>query len=93
MPSQPRAQACSKMVAPSPSKCVLKAIPSLVPRSKSASTALRRFERLPPKVLAVEFDQVEGTEHSGMVILTVADEVEDREPVLIDDNGLAVERA
>jgi hypothetical protein len=54
---------------------------------------LAALERLPPKVLAVEFDQVEGTEHNGMVILAVADEVEDREPVLIDDDGLAIEGA
>jgi hypothetical protein len=51
------------------------------------------LERLPPKVLAVEFDQVEGTEHGGIVILAVADEVEDREPGLIDDYRLAIERA
>ena len=44
------------------------------------------LERLPPKVLAVEFDQVEGAEHGGMVVPVVTDEVEDREPVLTDDD-------
>jgi hypothetical protein len=51
------------------------------------------LKRLPPKVLPVQFDQVESTEHDGIVILAIAEEVEDREPVLIDDDRLAVERA
>jgi hypothetical protein len=54
---------------------------------------LAALDRLPPKVLAVEFDQIESAEHSGVVVLPIADQVEDREPVRIDDDGLAVERA
>ena len=42
--------------------------------------SLAALERLPSEVLAVDFDQVESAEDSGMVILAVADEVEDREP-------------
>ena len=39
------------------------------PARQAVEESLAALEWLPPKVLAVEFDQVEGTEHSGMVIL------------------------
>ena len=45
------------------------------------------------QVLAVKFDQVEGTEHGGVVVLLVADQVKDREAVLIDNNRLAIDDA
>ena len=54
---------------------------------------LAALDRLPPEVLAVEFDQIESAEHGGVVVLPIADQIEDREPVRIDDDGLAVERA
>ena len=51
------------------------------------------LDRLPPEVLAVEFGQVESAEHGGVIVMPIADQIEDREPVRVDDDGLAVERA
>ena len=40
---------------------------------------------------SVELDQVEGAEHGGMVVVPVAEEIEDRETLSIDDDGLAID--
>ena len=34
---------------------------------------LAALDRLPAKVLAVEFDQIEGAEHGGMVVMPIAE--------------------
>ena len=39
---------------------------------------LALFEWLPTKVIAIQFDQVEGTEHGGIVKLPVAQQLEHR---------------
>ena len=35
------------------------------------------LDRLPPEVLAVEFSQVESTEYGGLIVLPIADQIED----------------
>jgi hypothetical protein len=55
--------------------------------------ALALLERRPAQVLAVKFDQVERAEHGGVVVLPVANQVKDREAVLIDNNRLAIDDA
>jgi hypothetical protein len=37
-----------------------------------------------------QFEQVEGAEHGGSVVPVSANQVEDREPILVADDGLAV---
>jgi hypothetical protein len=63
------------------------------PAQQFGQSALALLERRPAQVLAVKFDQVEGTEHGGVVVLLVADQVKDREAVLIDNNRLAIDDA
>ena len=93
MPSQPSAQACLKMIAPSPAKCLLKAMPSLVPRMISANVRLRSSSRAPAEVLAVEFDQIEGAKHGGVVAKPITESVEYREAAFVHHDGLAVNEA
>jgi hypothetical protein len=64
-----------------------------VSRKQIGEHGLAALDRLPPEVLAVELDQIEGAEHGGIVVMPMADQIEDWEPVLIDDDRLAVERA
>ena len=51
------------------------------------------LERHPTEVFAVEFDQIEGTEHCCVVMVAITEEFENREPLPIDDNGLAINDA
>jgi hypothetical protein len=51
------------------------------------------FERSPAEILAVELDQVECTQHDGMVAKPIAEHVKHREAALVDHDRLAVERA
>ena len=54
---------------------------------------LAALDRLPAEVLAVEFNQIERAQQGGVVVLAIADEVEDREAVRVDDDRLPVEHA
>ena len=54
---------------------------------------LAAFERLPPEVRAVRFDQVESAQDGRVVAKPVAQDVEDRKAVLVDHDGLAVDHA
>jgi hypothetical protein len=36
---------------------------------------------------------LEGAEHSGAIMLSVAQQVKDRKPIVIDDDGFAVNEA
>ena len=47
----------------------------------------------PAKVFAVEFDQIEGAEHGGVVAKPIMESVEYREAAFVDDDGLAVDDA
>ena len=60
---------------PSPSKCLLKAIPSLVARSSLAS-ALLRLSSGAAKALSVERDQIESAQHGGMVAKPITERIE-----------------
>jgi hypothetical protein len=51
------------------------------------------LDRHAPQVLAVQFEQVESAEHGGGVVPVPTDQVEDREPILVADDGLTVEQA
>ena len=51
----------------SPSKCLLEGDPVARAAEQIGEHGLASLDRLPPKVLAVEFDQVEGTEHGNMI--------------------------
>jgi hypothetical protein len=55
--------------------------------------ALALLERLLAEIEAVEFDQIEGTEHCCVVMVAITEEFENREPLPIDDNGLAINDA
>ena len=60
---------------------------------KFGEHCLAVFERLPPEVRAVRFDQVESAQDGRVVAKPVAEDVEDRETVLVDHDGLAVDHA
>ena len=47
----------------------------------------------PSDILAVEFDEIEGTEHSGVVAKPIPESVEYREAAFVDHDGLAVHDA
>ena len=47
----------------------------------------------PSKVFAVEFDQIEGTEHGGVVAKPITESVEYREAAFVDHDGLTVNDA
>ena len=48
---------------------------------------LAALDRLPPEVFAVKFDQIERAEDGGVVVMPITDQIEDREPVRVDDDG------
>jgi hypothetical protein len=93
MPSQPSAQACLKMLAPSPLNCSFSAMPSCGSRSNPASLRLRSSIGLPPDVLAVHLQQIEGAEHCARVGAMTTDEVEHRKPTVIADDGFTIDDA
>ena len=45
------------------------------------------------QIPGINFDQVERAEHSRMVVTPVAQQAENRKPILVDDDGLAVNSA
>jgi hypothetical protein len=55
--------------------------------------SLALLDRHVPQVLAVHFEQVESAEHGGGVVPVPTDQVEDREPILVADDGLTVDQA
>ena len=52
--------------------------------------ALAVFEGCAALVFAIKLNEIEGAENSGMVVLPVAEQLKDRQPVMINDNRLAV---
>jgi hypothetical protein len=76
------------MTAPSPLWCSLKAMPSIDGRSSFARVAL--LYRRPPQIVAVELEQVESTE-DHIVTAPAPQQIEDRKPVGVADDGLAVD--
>ncbi len=54
---------------------------------------LALLERRTPEVFAVKRDQVEGAEDGGMILLPVAEQIENREPVAVHDDRFAVDYA
>jgi limonene-1,2-epoxide hydrolase len=44
-----------------------------------AKPGLALLDRQPAQILAVEFEQVEGAEHGGVVVAKRTDQLEDRE--------------
>ncbi len=46
-----------------------------------------------PEVFAVEFDQIEGTEHGSVVAKSITESVEYREAAFVDHDGLTVHDA
>jgi hypothetical protein len=54
-------------------------------------SAFALLKRLLAEIEAVELYEVEGAEHSGMVVMPIAKHVEHRKALLIDDDRLAVE--
>ena len=55
--------------------------------------ALAVFEGRAAQVFAIKLNEIEGAENSGMVVLPVAEQLKDRQPVMINDNRLAVYEA
>ena len=47
----------------------------------------------PSEVLAVEFDQIEGTEHGGMIAEAKTERIKYRQAAFVHDNRLAVDYA
>src|SRR5262245_32046194 len=76
MPSRPSWQAWAKTIGPSPSICSLKRIPGPALTTIDASVALRTSSGSRRRVVAVQFDQVEGTEKYALVGAVVTDEIE-----------------
>jgi hypothetical protein len=60
---------------------------------KLRQDALALFDGRAPRVLAVEFEEVERAEHGGGIIRYPVDQVENGEPAVVADDGLAVEQA
>ena len=63
-------------------------------REQARERRLAHHERLAPKIIAIEFDQVEGIEEHRRVMAPVSDAIEGRDPILtaghrlpIDDTG------
>jgi hypothetical protein len=54
--------------------------------------ALEIFNRRAAQVFAIQFDQIEGNEHSGVAMSLVADQVKDGKAVAISDNRFAVDQ-
>ena len=46
-------------------------------RKQIGEHGLAALDQLPPEVLAVELDQIEGAEHGGIVVMPMADQIED----------------
>jgi hypothetical protein len=66
----------------------LKAIPSSTPRSRSAST-LTVLKPSTAEVLAVEFDEIEGAQHGGVIAKPITECVKYREAAFVHHDGLA----
>ena len=54
---------------------------------------LAHFERIAPKVIAVELDQVEGIKEHGVVMLPVPDAIEGCNSIVTAHDGFAVDDA
>ena len=67
------------MISPSPSKCLLKAMPSSGVAEEIGQRVLSILKSRPAKVFAVEFDQIEGAQHGGVVAKPITESVEYRE--------------
>ena len=57
---------------------------------KGRQRVLSILKPCPAKVLAVEFDQIEGAQHGGVVAKPIPESVEYREAAFVDHDGLAV---
>ena len=92
MPSQPRAQACLKMIAPSPVWLVEgDALAGMIEKRRQDALALLDWRA--PQVLAIEFEEVERAEHGGGIMTVPADQVENGKSAFVADHGLAVDQA
>ena len=60
---------------------------------KGRQRVLSILKPRPAKVFAVEFDQIEGAEHGGVVAKPITESVEYREAAFVDHDGLAVHDA
>jgi hypothetical protein len=49
------------------------------------------LQRRPFKVFTVEFDQVECAEDGSIIVVMIAQEIEDGEPIRVYDDGLTVD--
>ncbi len=58
-----------------------------------AESTFADLDRFPAKVYAVQLEQVEGAKHHVMVMAPITDEVEHREPLVIDGTCLAIDDA
>jgi hypothetical protein len=68
MPSQPSAQACLKMIAPSARVVLVEGDALMGMTEKFRQDALALLDRRAPQVLAVEFEEVERAEHGGGIM-------------------------
>ena len=55
--------------------------------------ALAVFEGRAAQVLAIKLNKIEGAENGGVVVLPVAEQFKDRQPVTINDDSFAVYEA
>src|SRR6516225_9574457 len=94
MPSSPSLQACWKTSGPScSSRCSLKRRSGAERASKLASVALRTASGSRRRSSPSSLDQVEGVEEDARVMVSIADAVEARDPVLSARHRLAVDDA
>ena len=60
---------------------------------KLRQDVLALFDRPAPQVLAIEFEEVECTEHGSGIVTVSADQVENGKAAFVTDDGLAVDQA
>jgi hypothetical protein len=63
------------------------------PAQQTHQRCLAGLKRFAPQVLAVQLEQVEGEQEHVVIVAPVAQPLEHRDPVLIADDGLAVDQA
>src|SRR5262249_37305041 len=91
--SRPSLQAWAKTVGPSPSICSLNRMPGWALATIDASVALRTSSGSRRRVVAVQFNEIEGVEEYALVGALVTYEIERGDTVVIAGDSLAVDDA
>jgi hypothetical protein len=93
MPSHPSRQASRNTISPSSSKCSLRTMLKCDLLSNLASNRLRFSIGSRRKIPSVKLKQIERAMHGALECAVAADQIKDRKPVLVANDGLAVDQA